>query len=73
MLSFVLKGDKAYASILVHDMRKGVILGVVVGLKAIEYHVKLGNLSQPDIIGETVVAKLCVLLCRKEKCCSTKP
>lgn len=56
-----------------HDIRKGVILGVVLRLKAFEYHVKLGNLSQSDIIGETVVAKLCVLLCRRGKCHNLSP
>lgn len=49
-----------------HYMRKGLVLGGVLSLKAVESHVKLGNLSQLDIMGEAIVAKLCVLLCRKE-------
>lgn len=54
-------------------MRKGLALGDVLRLKAVESHVKLGNLSQLDIMGEAVVAKLCVLLCRNEKYSNTKP
>lgn len=42
-------------------------------IKGFESHVKLGNLSQMDIMEEAVVAQLCVLLCRKEKCSNTKP
>lgn len=54
-------------------MRKEVILGGVLRLRAVESHVKLRNLSKLDIMGEAVVAKLCVLLCRKGKYSNTKP
>lgn len=50
-----------------HAIRRRVILGDDLRLKAVGCHVKSESLSQLGVMGEVIVKKLCMILCREGK------